>query len=92
MVIASEGVATTSPCSSEANHRSGEYTATQCLTDCLCYSIHEFVTQLNRLRLDSHLDHAENVAVLKVENKIQLSTNFFNKFSQIWESLSITDR
>lgn len=54
--------------------------------------IEEFQKKLEEVRLEAHLEHAVIQECVKVQNKIGLNLNFYEKFSKLWEGLGIRDR
>lgn len=44
------------------------------------------------MRLEANLEQVVIQECVKVQNKLGLNLNFYEKFSKLWESLGIKDR
>lgn len=54
--------------------------------------IEEFQKKLQEVRLDANLEQVVIHECVKVQNKIGLNLNFYEKFTKLWEGLGIKDR
>ena len=54
--------------------------------------IEEFQKKLQEVRLEANLEQIVIQECVKVQNKIGLNLNFYEKFSRLWEALGIRDR
>ena len=57
-----------------------------------CFRIEEFQKKLEEVRLEANLEREAILECVKMQNKIGLNLNFYEKFSKLWESLGIRDR
>ena len=55
----------------------------------MCLRIEQFQSKLQEVRLEANLDQATIQECVKVQNKIGLTLNFYEKFSKLWEGLGI---
>ena len=56
------------------------------------HRIEEFQKKLQQVRLEANLEQIVIQECVKVQNKIGLTLNFYEKFCKVWDSLGIRDR
>ena len=56
------------------------------------HRIEEFQKKLQQVRLEANLEQIVIQECVKVQNKIGLNLNFYEKFCKVWDSLGIRDR
>jgi len=61
-------------------------------SDPAAFRIEEFQKKLQEVRLEANLEQAVIQECIKVQNRLGLNLNFYEKFSKIWDSLGIRDR